>query len=161
MGVWFGGLVGAIIGVVLAAIGIAVAIILSEHKKQQAGRDKILNRLDTADMLLQENMTADALAIYTSLLKEVSKEKDSETYALIKNSEGKCYYNLSFRAKRAENLIKAIAAFEDSAKFSNPQKSPDSYALTCYNLGSAYMNLSEFHEEEKSLKKAAEAFRKT
>ncbi len=86
-----GGLIGAIIGAFIAIIAIALIFFISEYRRQKTYKGKILSRLDTADMLLQESMPIDALAIYTDILKDVSREKDPETYSLIKNSEGRCY----------------------------------------------------------------------
>src|SRR5208337_5209949 len=107
-------LLGGMIGAAVASLIILIIYFFSSFKKQKAYRDKMLKRLDTADLMLRENMTMDALSIYNELLLNLPKQLDRELYAHIKQSEGNCYYSMSLAQSKPENLLKAIHSYEEA-----------------------------------------------
>jgi len=147
-------LLGGMIGAAVASLIILIIYFFSSFKKQKAYRDKMLKRLDTADLMLRENMTMDALSIYNELLLNMPKQVEPELYAHMKQSEGNCYFTLSLAQDKQENLIKAINSYEDALRYGNYQKKPGDYLSIQGQLGDAYLKISEFQKKEEFLAKA-------
>lgn len=93
-------LLGGMIGAGLALLFIVILYFFSDYRKHRAYRDRIFKRLETADMMGQENMTQDALSIYNELLLNIPKELEPDLYARIKKSEGDCFYSTAFCAQQ-------------------------------------------------------------
>src|SRR5208337_4798235 len=120
-------ILGGMLGAAVAGLFILIVYFFSDFRKQKAYRNRILKRLDTADMMLRENMTMDALSIYNELLLNLPKQLQPELYAHIKQSEGNCYYAISLVRSKPENLVKAIQSYEEALRYDNYQKKPGLY----------------------------------
>jgi hypothetical protein len=148
---WIYGLLGGMIGAAVACTIIIIFYFFSDYRKQMQYRNRILKRLDTADMMLRESMTMDALSIYNELLLNMPKLREPELFAHIKQSLGNCYYSIALTRNTPENLIKAIQSYEEALPYINYQKKPDDYISIQTLLGDSYMKLSESLKKEECL----------
>ncbi|MDJ1185256.1 tetratricopeptide repeat protein [Roseofilum casamattae] len=98
-----------------------------------------------------------AIAGYLWVLQH--REKNPELWAQTQNNLGAAYWDLGKVANTAENLEKAIAAYQEALRFYTPQEYPQYYAGTQNNLGTAYSDLGKLANTAENLDKAIAAYR--
>jgi tetratricopeptide (TPR) repeat protein len=86
------------------------------------------------------------------------KNNDPEGYAKTQNNLGIAYSSLAGMEDRAENLRRAIAAFQEALHYYPPDAAPLYYAGTQNNLGAAYRNLAEVEDRAENLRRAIAAY---
>ena len=127
-------------------------------KKPKNLETELMDSINNADKLLENNMFKDAIVKYNELLKYASIKNEPDIYCYIKNNKGICYHYLGIATNNEENLIKAIQVYDEFLKISTIQKFPVDYAIVKNNLGNAHNILSKFRNSEEHLIKAIQAY---
>ncbi|MEO8396153.1 MAG: tetratricopeptide repeat protein [Chloroflexota bacterium] len=109
------------------------------------------------NFLANRGRFADRMAWFTALEKTLADITDEYTQAAFYNSLGIVYRDHPFGV-RADNLRRAVAAYQEALRFSTLESAPLDYATTQNNLGIAYRNLSAVEDRNDNLHRAVEAY---
>lgn len=129
----------------------------SEFPKPKTQPDMAVH-LKNVDQLLDESRFDEGLAYIAGLLDRLSKGRDNKISGYLKLSQGVCYRRMAFFSEMAENLAKAITAFEEALGLF--KDSDWEFGTTQLNLGATLVSLAEYQEREGNLSKAFNAFEK-
>ena len=109
------------------------------------------------DFLANRGRFADRMAWFTALEQQLKNINSERRRAAFYGGLGNVYLNHPFGV-RADNLRRAVVAYEQALRFYTPNKEPLDYATTQNNLGVAYHDLSEVEERADNLRRAMAAY---
>ena len=127
-------------------------------------RAKVLEILGDAlttygDQSGQSEALREAIAAYTDALKEYTREKAPNDWAMTQNNLGNALQILGGRESDPGNLKEAVTAYQEALKERTREKSPVQWAMTQNNLGSALQTLGERQSDPARLEEAVIAYR--
>lgn len=99
-----------------------------------------------------------SIKAYKRVLKEFTRKKNSERYAMTQNNLGAAYRTLGEVEEKVENSKRAMRAYEEVLKVRTLERFPIQYAATQNNLGNAYSTLGEVEEKVENSKRAMGAY---
>jgi tetratricopeptide (TPR) repeat protein len=87
----------------------------------------------------------------------VGDHTDRYLQGAVHNTLGVAYQN-SPAGDRRENLLKAMAAYQEALRYHTPATAPLSYAVAQHNLGTAYADLARIEDRTGNLRRAIAAY---